>query len=140
MKKILTCIFLTLFVSLLLFANDNITFILEITGVEVNRGQIHVRIFSNDMDFRNDHPNFTFILESDSLVINHVLVLPEGEYVFSLFQDTNNNGRLDTNFLGIPREPVGISNPRRGIPGNFHRHRISVNNYTNRIVINLERV
>lgn len=33
-----------------------------------------------------------------------------GTYAVALFHDENGNGKLDTNFLGIPREGVGVSN------------------------------
>ena len=39
--------------------------------------------------------------------------LPPGTYAVSVYEDLNDNHRLDHNFLGIPREPVGVSgNPR----------------------------
>jgi uncharacterized protein (DUF2141 family) len=37
-----------------------------------------------------------------------------GTYAVSAFHDENANGKLDTNFLGIPREGVGASNNARG--------------------------
>lgn len=36
--------------------------------------------------------------------------IPSGKYAISLFLDQNGNGELDTNFLGIPKEPYGFSN------------------------------
>jgi uncharacterized protein (DUF2141 family) len=33
-----------------------------------------------------------------------------GEYAISIIHDKNRNGRLDTNFIGIPKEPFGFSN------------------------------
>ncbi len=36
--------------------------------------------------------------------------LPAGEYALMAYQDVNGNGRLDKNFIGIPREPLGFSN------------------------------
>jgi uncharacterized protein (DUF2141 family) len=36
--------------------------------------------------------------------------VPFGQYAIALYQDINNNGKLDTNFLGIPNEPIGFSN------------------------------
>lgn len=36
--------------------------------------------------------------------------LPAGEYALVVYQDENGNGRLDKNFIGIPREPLGFSN------------------------------
>lgn len=35
--------------------------------------------------------------------------LPPGTYAVSVYEDLNGNHRLDRNFLGIPREPVGVS-------------------------------
>ena len=35
-----------------------------------------------------------------------------GTYAVSLFHDANSNKRLDLNFIGIPKEGVGISNNR----------------------------
>lgn len=36
--------------------------------------------------------------------------LPDGPLALSLFQDTNANGRLDMNAMGMPIEPFGFSN------------------------------
>lgn len=36
--------------------------------------------------------------------------LAPGEWAVALSQDTNDNGRLDRNFLGIPTEPYAFSN------------------------------
>jgi uncharacterized protein (DUF2141 family) len=45
--------------------------------------------------------------------------LPPGTYAVSVYEDINSNHKLDHNFIGIPREPVGVSNnppPRLGPP------------------------
>lgn len=36
--------------------------------------------------------------------------IPPGEYAVMVHHDENNNGELDKNFIGIPREPVGFAN------------------------------
>lgn len=36
--------------------------------------------------------------------------LPAGDYALVVYADANGNGRLDKNFIGIPREPLGFSN------------------------------
>lgn len=36
--------------------------------------------------------------------------LSAGEYAIKVFQDENDNGRIDMNVLGIPTEPYGFSN------------------------------
>ena len=40
-------------------------------------------------------------------------VRPAGDYAISLYYDENNNGTLDSNFIGIPKEPVALSNNAR---------------------------
>jgi len=50
-----------------------------------------------------------------------------GKYAVSVFHDENSNGKLDTNFLGIPREGVGASNNAKGHfgPRNSARQRFN---------------
>jgi len=36
--------------------------------------------------------------------------IPYGKYAVAVFWDKNDNGELDRNLLGIPKEPVGASN------------------------------
>jgi acyl-CoA reductase-like NAD-dependent aldehyde dehydrogenase/uncharacterized protein (DUF2141 family) len=43
--------------------------------------------------------------------------LPPGTYAVSVYEDWNGNHKLDHNFLGIPREPVGASNNPKGRMG-----------------------
>ncbi len=40
--------------------------------------------------------------------------VPDGIYAVSVYHDENANGRLDSNFLGIPKEGVGASNDAKG--------------------------
>ena len=39
-----------------------------------------------------------------------------GEYAVAVFADVNGNGKLDSNFIGIPKEPIGVS---RDVKGRF---------------------
>lgn len=45
------------------------------------------------------------------------LLLPPGEYALSVFQDVDDDGKLARNFLGIPKEPAGLSNNVRPMFG-----------------------
>ena len=40
-----------------------------------------------------------------------------GIYAVSFFHDDNDNGKMDTNFLGIPKEDYGCSNNAKGFMG-----------------------
>ncbi len=52
--------------------------------------------------------------------------IPPGEYAISVIHDANKNGKLDTNFLGIPKEGFGFSNDAMGKfgPPSFEKVRI----------------
>ncbi len=39
--------------------------------------------------------------------------IPKGLYAIALYQDTNANEKLDTNFFGIPKEPYAFSNNKK---------------------------
>ena len=56
--------------------------------------------------------------------------IPPGTYAVKLHIDENENGELDTNFLGIPKEQYGFSNNDRafGIP-KFEAASFSLNTY-----------
>ena len=43
--------------------------------------------------------------------------LPKGVYAISSFHDINDNKKMDTNFIGIPKEPIGMSNNAKGFMG-----------------------
>ncbi len=43
--------------------------------------------------------------------------IPPGKYAIKLFHDANDNGEMDTNFLGIPKEGFGFSNNAKGFMG-----------------------
>jgi len=47
--------------------------------------------------------------------------LPPGMYAVAVYEDLNSNHKLDHNLIGIPREPVGVSNnpPARLGPPHF---------------------
>ncbi len=59
-----------------------------------------------------------------------------GSYAIAVFHDTNGDGKLDRNFIGLPSEPYGFSNNvgRRG-PPNFEAARITVKEPSTTIVI-----
>lgn len=72
---------------------------------------IYMAIYKDNEDFLNTKKMFTGAKaepkgnKSAELKVE----LPEGEYALAIFQDINGNGELDTNILGIPKEPYGFS-------------------------------
>ena len=139
-KKIEFFVFLAMVFIGNIFADDTIRFSLEITGINVDQGKIYVKVYSNDRDYRNDISCISYVLESTSQSVVHSFDILEGEYLIAIFQDANSNGKLDTNFLGFPREPVGLSNYSGGIPGGFNKQKIPIKNNSSRVTINIGRI
>ena len=139
MKKSVLFLLMPVLFSINSFA-QNAQFILEIANVVADGGQVHVSIFYTAEEFKKEIPSFGFTLESTGTVITRELELPEGAYLFSAYQDGNNNGKCDF-FLGIPRETVAISNHSgRGIPPrDFDKLKVPVNSSTEKVTIRLQK-
>ncbi len=94
---------------------------ITIDSLRSNQGQILLCVFSAESSDREAFPDCTkgHPVRKSNLVIGggKVVVtykgLKDGVYAVAAVHDENGNGELDTNFLGIPTEGVGIStNPR----------------------------
>ena len=134
MKKI-SCILVLFLCTIALFATDIKTTI-EISKIDPSAGTIFIAIFDSKEALKENKPIQGFVLEAEEQTLITTVSLPVGEYYVSVFQDINNNKQLDTNFIGIPKEPVGISNySGSGIPGGFDKHKVLIN--TNNSIITI---
>jgi uncharacterized protein (DUF2141 family) len=68
-----------------------------------------VAVFKDKSDWLKK-PFRQVVLPTDKTAQTVTVAMPHGTYAVSIFQDTNGNGKLDQNFLGIPREPFGFGN------------------------------
>lgn len=86
----------------------------EIVNIKKHKGSIIACLSRTDRTFMKSC--FLDIesasIESDTMLVTFRQV-PFGKVAISLFQDQNDNGKLDVNLLKIPKEPFGFSkNPR----------------------------
>lgn len=132
MKKI---IFLFL-VSVNLFSQE-FKINLQINNVKQNKGKIFIAVYNKAESYKKQVPDIPIIIVSKTNPLSIELSIPKGDYVFSVFQDINNNNKLDTNLVGMPKEPVGISNfDGKGIPGSFKKLNMKIDKDT-KVTINL---
>ena len=96
---------------------------IRVTGFENQKGRVYVQLdnaaasFDGDAESANAYRKTNEKIRSDltvDLSFNH---LPFGVYAVRLFHDENGNGKLDSNFLGIPIEAYGFSNNARSTVG-----------------------
>jgi uncharacterized protein (DUF2141 family) len=89
----------------------------EVEGLRNDKGQAVCDLFSSAPDFPKKRDKAvahgTSVITNRHAVCEFPSVAP-GTYAVSVFHDENSNGKLDTNFMGIPREGVGASNDAKG--------------------------
>ena len=98
-------------------APDGATVELQLSGLRDASGNIYIAVYNSEDAWLGD----TTVLQKkvviaealDGDIVRAGLHLQPGEYAFSIFYDSNNNGKLDTNFIGIPKEPLAMSNNAR---------------------------
>lgn len=93
-----------------LFAN----FTLVVDGLSKQKGALRIAIFNSEYDYPDSPTVAEIIRVEDTLVEWRVNNLAYGNYAIAVYHDANENGELDTNFLGIPTERYGFSNGARG--------------------------
>jgi uncharacterized protein (DUF2141 family) len=118
MKKILLTI-LILFTAILSTSAQKETFNLtiNIAGLSSDKGSLLVGVYNTKESFLKKP------FESDIIkIINKKSIItfkniPKGAYAVSFIHDENDNKKLDTNFIGIPKEDFGCSNNAQGFMG-----------------------
>lgn len=85
----------------------------HIENLRGDRGQVICALFSSPEGFPKDSrkavARVTSAISAKQARCDFVGI-PPGTYAVAVFHDENSNGKLDTNFVGIPREGVGASN------------------------------
>ena len=142
-KKIVLLLLIQIVCGIFLFAEEIVEekkLTVEITNVASEDGQIILAIYnsSENYDKRIAFQEVKIKPEIDTVIFE--TNVSDGEYLVMLVHDINNNGKLDTSFIGMPKEPVGLSNyDGKGIPGKFKKHKFSVNENTE-IIIPLRKI
>jgi uncharacterized protein (DUF2141 family) len=91
----------------------------EVSGITPDRGKVYVAVYDGPETFPISGRQRVgrVVAPADRHLTVHFTDLPPGQYAVVAFQDLNGNGKLDRNFLGIPKEPYGFSNSARGSVG-----------------------
>src|SRR5215475_13692542 len=89
----------------------------EVDGLRNDKGQVFCSIYSSAEGFPKNRNKA--VAQVSSPISNKQAVcdfsgVTPGTFAISIFHGENSNGKLDTNFMGIPREGVGASNNAKG--------------------------
>ena len=115
----LAAVLLTAVLARSLYAepDGNTALRIELTGLQTVEGSLFIAVYDSADTWLGEgalqqHKVVVGEAREGELVTTR-LQLPPGEYAFSIFYDANDNGELDTNFIGIPKEPIALSNNAR---------------------------
>lgn len=115
MKK--SIIVLTMILALGIVRMNAQSLTVSIKNVVSDKGTLRVGIFNSQADFLKKQL-YGQIVKSKSGELQVVFEgIPEGVYAVSIIHDENENGELDSNFFGIPKEGFGFSNDAMGTFG-----------------------
>ncbi len=94
---------------------QEITVVIE--NLNSNKGEVYVSLYNTEASFLGKGFKST-----KSKIVNNSCTIkfenvPNGIYAISFFHDENENKKMDTNFLGIPKEDYGCSNNATGFMG-----------------------
>ena len=93
---------------------------IKVTEIKSTEGQIAVLLFNNENGFPQEVDKALksqfFQIEGQEKVIEFE-VPSTGEYAVTVFHDENGNKKLDTNWIGMPKEGIAVSNNAKGRMG-----------------------
>ncbi|MFA6618934.1 MAG: DUF2141 domain-containing protein [Candidatus Neomarinimicrobiota bacterium] len=104
LKNLLALFLVFSFIPLTLLAQFTLS--IEINDLKNDNGQIL-------LEFCNEQGEKQLGIIQPPLNNQCIMIIPDlkaGKYTFQYFHDENKNEKLDTNWLGIPKEGFGFSN------------------------------
>jgi len=120
MKKLSLSILVTMLTFLVSITNALAgTVYVEISEINEIKGKISIGLYSNAETFPTSGKEFKGKMAevTGTTVIYTFKDIPSGVYAVAIYHDSNSNGKLDKNFLGIPKENYAFSNNASGTFG-----------------------
>jgi len=87
---------------------------ITIDGIRNDRGHIMLTVYGSAEEWLKESPSgHDRSLKAGTGSVAVTLDLPPGTYAAAAYQDENDNGKFDRNFIGIPLEGYAFSNGAR---------------------------
>lgn len=115
---------------------------IEITvkNIKEATGNIRVGLFNNETDFLEKAVDGQVVKATGTEVTVVFENLKPGDYAVSVIHDENENGDLDKNFMGIPKEGFAFGNNAMGTfgPPDYEKAKVRVESEKVKQVISLK--
>lgn len=88
-----------------------------VEGFRNSGGFMMIGLFNDEVGYDNEEDRFAGLkapvnTEREIVVFEDI---PVGTYAIKMYHDENESGEIDSNFIGIPKEPYGFSNNPGGM-------------------------
>ena len=95
-------------------APDPVQLEISLSGLRSANGEVRLCVWHGPAKFPDGEClGQSVVVPAKTPLVSVAVPLQPGDYAVSLIHDENGNGKLDTGFLGIPKEGVGFSqNPK----------------------------
>ncbi|SDI59741.1 DUF2141 domain-containing protein [Winogradskyella thalassocola] len=104
-------------ISFQLEAQEKYTITVTVVEADNDKGKMFIALYNAETEFlETSYKGAISKIENKTCTVNFDDI-PKGTYAVSIFHDENDNGKMDTNFFGIPSEDYGCSNDAKGFMG-----------------------
>lgn len=130
-SRVIAVLLFTLLAPVAMASEHSSVVKLTVSNIQSQVGKLYISVYDSKDTFLGDTKAFEQVVGLEQMkdgALEVQLSLPYGAYAISVHHDSNANGKMDTNFIGIPKEPVGLSNghvPRFG-PPKFSKAQIEI--------------
>lgn len=117
MKDRFICFMTSMLMSMVAVGQNTIE--IKVLNVPSTEGKISVALYDKEDSFLKFDGVFASASSGANKGETHVVLndIPEGVYAIALFHDKNDNDKLDTNWMGIPKEKVAFSKAKMKLFG-----------------------
>lgn len=129
-------------IGLLAFSSVQAQAKLEVTvkNIKEPKGTIRVGLFTNENDFLKTAAVGRVVKAIGREITVVFENLKPGDYAVSVIHDENENGELDSNMMGIPKEGFAFGNNAMGMfgPPSFDKAKITLSGTSEKQIVDLK--
>lgn len=116
MKNIFTLLALVV-TSSLLAQENSFDLVIKVENIGSQGGKVRIALYDSEDKFLDEQIKGAAVDASMGSVLHKFTNLRPGTYAISLFHDEDGDGKLNSNFMGIPSEPYAFPNNAKGMFG-----------------------
>ena len=112
----------------------------NVNSIKSEKGSIRVGLFNNEKDFLKNAVEGKVVKASRGEITVIFENLQPGDYALSVIHDENENGKLDSNAFGIPKEGFAFGNNAMGSfgPPSFEKAKVEIRDQVVKQVIKMK--